>query len=308
MRDIEIELPERTSTTIADVANKADALVKWLDQSLSINANNSRIGIYSKQVRKLTELLEQKRFSEADKDTVAYHRAILELHEFFLPFDSYNSTSEVPGLAELLKTSVGGPVDRFSQNDTKSASRNHFFEVQVGARLHRIGLEVCYPESSPVNGDVETTINSHKIVIQCKRISSIKRIEQRVREGINQLKTHLTVYPQSYGMVAIDISKTVNSNYECLIVEDQSHAHEEMTRMMDNFKSEHLEPLAHKIILANKQCIGQCIGLIVYSGQLYHDRNIDARAHMPAYGLFYFWPDCDEGMRILDRIESVKST
>ena len=88
------ELPTRTSTSVKAVAEKADALIQWLEISLGVNAGNSRLRIYAKQVRTLANLLEDKRFDEANSDIVLYHRALLELHEFFLPFDRFKSTEQ----------------------------------------------------------------------------------------------------------------------------------------------------------------------------------------------------------------------
>ena len=187
----ETELPTRTSTSIKAVAEKADALIQWLEKSLNIRAGNSWLRIYSKQVRKLANLLEDNRHDEANSDVVMYHRALLELHEFFLPFYTFKSTDQIGGLKELLKVSIGGPEDRYSPNDTKSPSRNHFFEVQIGARLYGIGLPVEFPEANAVNGDVETCVEQRRVIIQCKRVSSKKRIEQRFREAMDQLRSCL---------------------------------------------------------------------------------------------------------------------
>lgn len=287
---------DRRGVKLSEIGKKSIELVEWLEREVGVTANNSRIKAYSNRAKELSGLIDAHDYDTVNKNIPEYDRALTELHEFLLPFRAFTKPNEIEGLVSLLKRSVGGPDDKYSEGDKRSADRNYFFEVAIGARLHRAGLLAAFPYDSPKYGDVETTVLGRNIKIQCKRLSSERKIEYRCREAMRQLKTNWDERPDSFGFIALDVSKIINVDSKLLIAQSKLHANELFTQYFQDIVDEHIAKLA-KIPGFFEE---RCIGLMLYSSQMYYDSQVECRSYMPAYMVIYFHPGLKLQMEIFD--------
>ena len=246
----------------------------------------------------MSELVSNQNYDQANKEIPDFDRALTELHEFFLPFKVFDQPHEIPGLVSLLKQTTSGPEDKYTETDKNSSDRNYFFEVSIGARLHKAGFKVEFPANSPQRGDVETIVSGSKIFFQCKRLSSEKQIVKRCKDAMRQLNNNWKSCGNSHGLIALDLSKVINVDSKLLIVESKSHAYEMYTHYFTNIVNRHIKKLAAKSGFFDKRCLG----LILYSSQMYYDKEVECRAYMPAYMVLYFHPDFPVQMSLFNTI------
>lgn len=128
----------------------------------------------------------------------------------------------------LLRKVFSGPVDLFRENPTSSEARNGMFELSMGAMAARRGL---HPTLSDTNPDVAFRFEDRFVKMECKRVLSEKRIEERLKEGVKQLEK--TVNPNSLdvGLVAISLSKLANPGDRYLV---SASPHDDLSQELDN--------------------------------------------------------------------------
>jgi hypothetical protein len=120
---------------------------------------------------------------------------------------------------ELLRRAFSGPADTSREDDTSNEARNAMFELGVAAMAARRGLT---PTLSNTNPDVSFEFESRQVKIECKRILSVNRIMERLRQGTKQLEKSVQGTISDIGIVAISLSKLVNLG-DRLLVSDSPH-------------------------------------------------------------------------------------
>ena len=80
------------------------------------------------------------------------------------------------------------------------------FELVIGAMIARAGL---IPQLGQ-EPDVIFDFVGRQIFVECKRVFSEKKIEERIRKAARQLKTHIKSESHC-GLIAVSVSRTINS-------------------------------------------------------------------------------------------------
>jgi len=115
---------------------------------------------------------------------------------------------------ELLRRAFSGPADISREDHTSNEARNAMFELSVAAMAARRGLT---PTLSNTNPDVSFEFEARRVKIECKRILSVDRIMERLREGTKQLEKSVQRTISDIGIVAISLSKLVNPGDRFLV-------------------------------------------------------------------------------------------
>lgn len=115
---------------------------------------------------------------------------------------------------ELLRRAFSGPADISREDHTSNEARNAMFELSVAAMAARRGLT---PTLSNTNPDVSFEFEARRVKIECKRILSVNRMIERLREGIKQLEKSMQGTISDIGIVAISLSKLVNPGDRFLV-------------------------------------------------------------------------------------------
>jgi len=83
--------------------------------------------------------------------------------------------------------------------------------------------------------------DGHRIVIECKRPQSLKRIRSNVKDAHGQIKKRvgITKRQADYGIIAIDITKLTNPEFKLYAQNNYALIHYGLTKIVDNFIMEH---------------------------------------------------------------------
>jgi hypothetical protein len=116
-------------------------------------------------------------------------------------------------MLEKLKRVLGGPAVPTDETARSSDARNVLFELTLGAQIEASGQLVKHGE----HPDVTVPLRRRDVLVQCKRVLSEKQLEKNMKDAVVQLKDDFDQARRSpVGLVAIDVSRIVNPEWECL--------------------------------------------------------------------------------------------
>jgi hypothetical protein len=188
----------------------ADA-IEWI-RSIGVTITSGRTQFYEKVIRSWTE--ECSTVSEqGGKDIFPdFVSSMFEVMDFI---DIYKSLRNVPisriqSIASKLQKGVNGPINLVSEANDSSTARNFIFEALVAALSHRPenGIETIFDSVS----DTGFRFKNKNVWVECKRITSLEKLEANVSKACSQLETILKrdKSTQHRGLVAIDFTKILH--------------------------------------------------------------------------------------------------
>ncbi len=152
-------------------------------------------------------------------------RAFLDIHQAFKELKSH----QIPRakLVEILK----GPF--LSRDEDPAAqnihSRNTLFELQIGAKFNNAGIEVIGFD------DIDFILDEQQFNAQCKRIHSLKRIEENVQKAYEQIQSRLKNNEKQKAIICISIDKLTEKDGKILRVKRAKDITPEMVRITSDF-------------------------------------------------------------------------
>lgn len=174
-------------------------LIAYLEQN-GINANKSRLRGYAEFYEKL---LENKCAEEEVRENLLY--VMREMDEWSWIYKGLK-IHEPDGVFKLLEVAVGGPLYAKDESENTRA-RNIQLELRVGSYFIQAGYEVSFSGRE----DLLVKIGKYLVFIECKRIGSMKQVQKRAKESIEQLRRRYeTVRGPSYGLVVFDVSRLLD--------------------------------------------------------------------------------------------------
>ena len=131
-----------------------------------------------------------------------YALALREVYDLML-IQRGLSVHEPPGTDELLKIIVGGQL--FAANDEDRRARNFQFQLRIASYFLRTGHVVDLSKEA----DVVALLSCGTLHIECKRMSSAKQVDKRVKECARQLKGRLAAVRsmRQFGLAVFDVTK-----------------------------------------------------------------------------------------------------
>jgi hypothetical protein len=141
----------------------------------------------------------------------------LEFTNIFQGLRDYDPTI----LKLLLQKVLRGPIQPAHENNTSNEARNIAFELMLGAGLRRAQAEVTLGTQA----DLIINHAGSSIYIECKRPRSEDGIGQNLKRARRQLRQHFASnrYPKSAaGLIAISISKAINSGSNWFLVDEEA--------------------------------------------------------------------------------------
>ena len=115
---------------------------------------------------------------------------------------------------QLLQRVFSGPADMSLEDDASNGARNAMFELSVAAMAARQGLVSVLSNANP---DVSFQFEGRWVKIECKRVMSVNRIMERLKEGTKQLEKSVQHATSDIGIVAISVSKLLNPGDRFLV-------------------------------------------------------------------------------------------
>jgi len=225
--------PEVYRFSAQRVAAEFDEALKWMS-SLGIRTNSGRIFEYAKVLSNWAVLPEANDTFAAHALSPAMRSAVLDSNMFISVHRAFHKIpqSELGGIVDKLKMSIGGPADVADETEKASAPRNFLFEAVVAANFYCPNQGVHTFLSSP--SDTGFTYLSRHIFVECKRLGSVNGIENNVRKACNQLTVALNEDSTSRhgGLIALDISNIISTD---TAVADEKLLTSHMAKQMDQF-------------------------------------------------------------------------
>jgi len=216
------------------------AAMGWM-AGLGIKLNPGRTSHYERIVGHWKSAY---RTATADEGRQIFPDFVSSMFEIFDFVSIYKAFESVPAhqlksVIEKLQKGVNGPINAADETPESTAARNFLFEATTAAKAHRPdkGIEVILDARS----DTGIRLNGKKLWVECKRITTVSKIESNTRKASSQLETILAGERGSghRGIVAIDISKILNRGDKIFVTQNDEELLASVDRTMDRFIQEH---------------------------------------------------------------------
>jgi hypothetical protein len=183
---------------------------------------SNRVADYRKTFATIVEYIENGTVSELGKST-----------DFPKQADNFHDASELvlihqqlsdddcPALKQTLAQAVKGPTSLAAERPQSGDARNKVFELVMAAQFRAAGIPVKFAASAGGASvkfvgpaDAIITVDDIKCFVQCKRIQTENALRDRVHQASPQIRNRLNQQASAKprGLIAIDISKTVNTD------------------------------------------------------------------------------------------------
>ena len=105
----------------------------------------------------------------------------------------------------------------------------------MAAKFHNPDKELTTMLSASTDTGVK--IGNNKIWIECKRVTTVKKIEKNIRDATNQLGKQLRnkVTIGNKGLVALDFSKILHSGDQLLVKANDNELQNSIKRITETF-------------------------------------------------------------------------
>ena len=194
--------------------NDVESMCRWLE-SMNIGIDKNRVAQYRKTSEIIAEHVQKRTVKELEKslsfpkqtDNVHDVSELILIHQHLRDYDC-------PAFKRTLAQAVNGPTSLAEELPQSSDARNKVFELVIAAQLHAAGFHPRFVEPA----DAIITIEGVKCYVECKRIQSENGLEENIQRASSQIKDRLgqEASTKSRGLVAIDISKAINTDGNAL--------------------------------------------------------------------------------------------
>lgn len=206
------------SQTYVAASAKLDDACAWLE-SLGIEFSRTRVGRYKalfaalarhQLANTLDAFYEEYTFAS----WVNAAHEVAELVRMYEGLSSHSDTSLVVRLHEALKGH-----ELYVMDNKDRSGRDFSLELSIAAKFARAGLVIDFGHDA----DLKTEIHGLPFYVECKRIKSATKVQQRIKNGLNQLHTRYVKAERpadARGILVVSIGKTINSELGLLEAED----------------------------------------------------------------------------------------
>lgn len=234
--------------------------IKWM-KDIGVKLGPNRTSHYDKIASYWAQSYRSASPEEAKKIFPDLVSSMLEIQDFVDVYEAFKSAphGDLRGIAQKLQKGVNGPINAADETSQSTTARNFIFEALMAARAHR-------PKSGVVaildsKSDTGIKFHNNKIWIECKRVTTVEKIEQNARKGSSQLENLLKGQPGSLnrGVVAMDISKILNSGNKIFVQENDSQLLSSVDSIMDQFIRQYSMKWQQVYARRHKKVIGTII-------------------------------------------------
>jgi hypothetical protein len=187
-----------------------ESMCRWLE-SLGIGIEQNRIADYRKTFARIAEHIQTGTVSDLEKSidfpkqADNFHDAseLILIHQQLSGYDS-------PAFKQTLAKAVNGPTSLAAERPQSGDARNRVFELVMAAQFRAASIPVKFVDPA----DAILTVDNIKCFVECKRIQTENALRDRVRQASSQIEKRLNqeASAKPRGLIAIDISKTVNTD------------------------------------------------------------------------------------------------
>lgn len=216
------------------------AAIQWIN-SLGVKLGLGRTSHYEKIIKHWTNAYRTSSPGEGQEIFVDFVSSLFEIKDFINIYEAFKDVEphRLAIIIEKLQKGVNGPINMADEGPESAAARNFLFEAATAASFHRPNknIEAIFDAKS----DTGFLIKNVNVWVECKRVTSIGKLERNVRKASSQLEMIILEAdgPKQRGIVAIDISKILNRGDQIYVTANDNQLRRSTSQMMDQFITEH---------------------------------------------------------------------
>ncbi|MBK7490695.1 MAG: hypothetical protein KBF68_01160 [Nitrosomonas sp.] len=271
-----LSIPTETYQTVFE---QYMATMNWMAE-LGIKLKPGRTSHYEKIIEHWKDTYKTATTNERQQIFPDFVSSMFEISDFVSIYKAFGSipVHQLTSVIEKLQKGVNGPINAADETPKSTDARNFLFEAVVAAKAHRPnkGIEAILNARS----DTGISLNGKKIWVECKRVTTVNKIESNVRVASSQLESILAgeIGSGHRGIVALDVSKILNQGDQIFVTRNDSELLASVDRIMDRFIEEHSHIWQQVYKRRHKKIIGTIIkfsfmassetkNLLVYASQ-----------------------------------------
>ncbi|WP_076419521.1 hypothetical protein [Colwellia sp. UCD-KL20] len=239
--------------------NYSDALL-WMEK-IGVKFSSGRTQHYKKLISHWKDHYKVATKKEGNIIFPDFVSSIFEIHNFIDIYKAFQNTpnNQLVHIVEKLQKGINGPINSAEESPKSTAARNFLFEASFAARAHRPANNVLAILDAV--SDTGIKIDNKKLWVECKRITTVGKIEDNVKKACKQLESTLKNKSGSghRGIVAIEVTKLFHSGDQILVSENDTQLKNSIDKMMDNFIYKYSEIWQKLFDLSNNKIIGLVI-------------------------------------------------
>lgn len=212
-----------------ELIDRLNGAIEWLS-SWGLNISPTRI------VKYRTFLLNSagKEVSVFDFESVMY-----DISELLFIYNTLNELKD-SSLKPLLEDLIKGQVRKGLQVGDERA-RNFEFELKIIAKYYKLGFEL----DLTTNADLIVKDNKDaQLLIECKRLTSTKKLGKRIKEAAKQLHAKYKYCSQpnlARGLIFLDVSNLVNTEFGIIRASTSHEAYMFLSKKVDDFANKNYQ-------------------------------------------------------------------
>lgn len=214
---------------LTELIEQLDKAIAWLT-SWGFNVSPTRVAKYKSYL--LNSVGEE--VSVLEFESVMY-----DISELLFIYNAINNCDD-KALEPLLADLVKGQVRKGLQVGDERA-RNFEFELKVIAKYFKLGFELDLTTNADL---IVKDQNGSQLLIECKRLTSNKKLGKRINEAAKQLhkKYQYCLQPMATrGLIFLDISNLVNTEFKIIRAETYHEAERFLGGKVDEFANKNYE-------------------------------------------------------------------
>ena len=216
------------------------AAMSWME-GLGVRLNSGRTSNYARVIQHWTDAYKTASAEEGRQIFPDFVSSMFEVFDFVGIHKAFGSVPvhELALVIQKLQKAVNGPIDAADESPDSTAARNFLFEVAVAAKAHCPDRGVA--AILDAKSDTGIRLDGRKLWIECKRVTSLEKIESNARKASSQLERVLAAETGAghRGIVALDISKILNRGDKIYVTRDDDELLASVDRIMDQFIQQH---------------------------------------------------------------------
>lgn len=219
-----------------DIFLQYSAAMSWMEE-LGIKLSAGRTAHYKRVIGRWKDMYMTATPVQAQEVYADFISSMFEVNAFITVHKAFKNSpiAQITSIIQKLEKGVNGPMNAVSETSDSSTARNFLFEATIAAKSHRPdrGVEAILNAKS----DTGIQIDGKKIWIECKRVTTIRKIEGNVRKAVKQLAVIFAgeVGSGHRGMVALDISKILNQGDKIYFAKNDDELLASISTIMDDF-------------------------------------------------------------------------
>lgn len=222
---------EEVRSSYEQLHRDVEAMCHWLE-SLSIGIAKNRVAEYRKTFATIARY--QGRWEDLE-DSIGFEKLsdnYYDCSELVLIWQKLKDCGSPP-FKNTPRQAVNGPTTLEAERPETSDARNRIFELVMAALFRAANFPIKFVEPA----DAVVNAFNVKCFLECKRIQSEKRLEERIREASSQIEDRLGKQPskKSRGLIAVDISKAENDGTVYCNATSSDHLSRQVDTILDCF-------------------------------------------------------------------------